>query len=132
MSAPILHLSIWQRPVFLLNSRLGLFSAACFLQAPLFPKLRGQLAEFLNNPSPVGLRILFLSTSVGLRYGRLKYSHSFSRPRPDVLPYLDFGPLRRGKPTPRLHPFKVSLCLNLLVATEFQPYVHRLRVSASP
>ena len=28
VSAPILHLSIWQRPVFLLNSRLGLFSAA--------------------------------------------------------------------------------------------------------
>ena len=38
-------------------------------QAPLIPKLRGQFAEFLNYPSPVGLRILFLSTCVGLRYG---------------------------------------------------------------
>ena len=47
-------------------------------QAPLIPKLRGQLAEFLNNPSPVGLRIFFLSTCVGLRYGRLRYTHSFS------------------------------------------------------
>lgn len=28
MSAPILHLSVSQRPVFLLNSRLGLFTAA--------------------------------------------------------------------------------------------------------
>ena len=28
MSDPILHLSIWQSPVFLLNSRLGLFTAA--------------------------------------------------------------------------------------------------------
>ena len=37
----------------MLNSRLGLFSAALF-RAPLLPKLRGQLAEFLNNPSPVG------------------------------------------------------------------------------
>ena len=37
--------------------------------APLIPKLRGQFAEFLNYPSPVGLRILFLSTCVGLRYG---------------------------------------------------------------
>ena len=47
-------------------------------QAPLVPKLRGQLAEFLNNPSPVGLRIFFLSTCVGLRYGRIGHSCSFS------------------------------------------------------
>ena len=39
--------------------------------APLLPKLRGQFAEFLNNPSPVGLRIFFLPTCVGLRYGLL-------------------------------------------------------------
>ena len=38
-------------------------------EALLLPKLRSQLAEFLNNPSPVGLRILFLPTCVGLRYG---------------------------------------------------------------
>ena len=55
--------------------------------APLFPKLRGQFAEFLNYPSPVGLRILFLSTCVGLRYGHLKHSQNFSRPRPSMLPY---------------------------------------------
>ena len=42
--------------------------------APLIPKLRGQFAEFLNYPSPVGLRILFLSTCVGLRYGRRRYT----------------------------------------------------------
>ena len=53
--------------------------------APLIPKLRGQFAEFLNYPSPVGLRILFLSTCVGLRYGLLRYSHSFSRPNPRLL-----------------------------------------------
>ena len=47
-------------------------------RAPLLPKLRGQLAEFLNNPSPVGLRIFFLSTCVGLRYGHLRYPYSFS------------------------------------------------------
>ena len=55
--------------------------------APLFPKLRGQFAEFLNYPSPVGLRILFLSTCVGLRYGRRRYTQDFSRPRPNLLPY---------------------------------------------
>ena len=41
----------------------------CISAAPLLPKLRGHFAEFLNNPSPVGLRILFLPTCVGLRYG---------------------------------------------------------------
>ena len=59
--------------MFLLNSRLGLFTAATFV-APLLPKLRGHFAEFLNNPSPVGLRILFPSTCVGLRYGYLIYT----------------------------------------------------------
>ena len=54
--------------MFLLNSRLGLFSAACF-QAPLLPKLRGHFAEFLNKGSPVRLRILSSPTCVGLRYG---------------------------------------------------------------
>ena len=53
-------------------------------RAPLLPKLRGQLAEFLNNPSPVGLRILFLPTCVGLRYGHLKYPQSFSRQYPSI------------------------------------------------
>ena len=44
-------------------------------RALLFPKLRSQFAEFLNYPSPAGLRILFLSTCVGLRYGHLYYIH---------------------------------------------------------
>ena len=48
--------------------------------APLFPKLRGQFAEFLNNPSPVGLRILSSSTCVGLRYGRLIYTSQLFSP----------------------------------------------------
>ena len=39
--------------------------------APLLPKLRGYFAEFLNNISLVRLKILFLPTCVGLRYGRL-------------------------------------------------------------
>ena len=55
-------------------------------RAPLIPKLRGQLAEFLNNPSPVGLRIFFLPTCVGLRYGHLRYTQSFSRLRLCMLP----------------------------------------------
>ena len=42
-------------------------------RAPLLPKLRGHFAEFLNEGSPVHLGILYLPTSVGLRYG-----HCFS------------------------------------------------------
>ena len=37
--------------------------------APFIPKLQGHFAEFLNNASPAGLRILSSSTCVGLRYG---------------------------------------------------------------
>ena len=48
----------------------GPFHCGLLSEAPLLPKLRGQYAEFLNNPSPVGLRILSSSTCVGLRYGR--------------------------------------------------------------
>ena len=100
--------------------------------APLLPKLRGQLAEFLNNPSPVGLRIFFLPTCVGLRYGRLKYTQGFSRLSPRWTSLLNFSPLRPDKPTPGTNVLKVSPCLNLLAATESLPYVHRLRLSASP
>ena len=70
MSAPIRQLSLSQIPVFLLNSRLSLFSAAS-LEAPLIPKLRGHFAEFLNKGSPVRLRILSSPTCVGFRYGYL-------------------------------------------------------------
>jgi hypothetical protein len=64
--------------VFVVNSRLGLFSATsiCFrrfipthLKAPLLPKLRGYFAEFLNEGFPAHLRILSPPTCVGLRYG---------------------------------------------------------------
>jgi hypothetical protein len=72
-----------QSPVFLVNSRLTLFSAtpSCYRckilhtnGAPLIPKLRGQFAEFLNERSLVRLRILILPTCVGLRYGCLYVS----------------------------------------------------------
>ena len=72
--------------------------------APLLPKLRGQFAEFLNNPSPVGLRIFFLPTCVGLRYGHRRNTHSFSRHLPSrtsVLISLDR--YRNQHPAPRLH-----------------------------
>ena len=69
--------------MFLLNSRLGRFSAAgvgsiregLHLEpAPLLPKLRGHFAEFLNQDSLERLRLLASPTCVGYRYGRTKYS----------------------------------------------------------
>ena len=110
----------------------GPFHCGLLAEAPLLPKLRGQYAEFLNNPSPVGLRILSSSTCVGLRYGRLINTHSFSRHRASPTSLLMFGPLRPGQPTPGFGYLYVSLCLTISAATEFQPYVHRLRLSASP
>lgn len=45
----------------------------CFrLRAPLLPKLRGHFAEFLNHDSLDRLSILYLTTCVGLGYGRLE------------------------------------------------------------
>ena len=56
--------------------------------APLLPKLRGHFAEFLNNASSVGLRILSSSTCVGLRYGcYIRYS-GFSWHMADTLRYF--------------------------------------------
>ena len=56
--------------------------------APLLPKLRGHFAEFLNNTSPAGLRILSSSTCVGLRYGYFINNSGFSRQPAHVLRYL--------------------------------------------
>ena len=73
--------------MFLLNSCVSLFTAASF-EAPLLPKLRGYFAEFLNNASPVGLRILSSSTCVGLRYGYSTNNSGFSWHRAHKLPYF--------------------------------------------
>ena len=79
----IQRLAASHAPVFLVNSRLGLFSAAPSgfgrevlhpTGAPLLPKLRGYFAEFLNQGSLDRLGILCLSTCVGLRYGHLTNS----------------------------------------------------------
>ena len=40
-------------------------------EGPLIPKLRGQFAEFLQRSSLKRLGMLYLSTCVGLGYGRL-------------------------------------------------------------
>ena len=89
----------------------GPFHCGLLSQAPLLPKLRGQYAEFLNNPSPVGLRILSSSTCVGLRYGHLDIPHTFSRHHIILISLLNFSP--SGLPTPESKLYVVSVCLNL-------------------
>ena len=79
--------------------------------APLLPKLRGHFAEFLNNASPVGLRILSSSTCVGLRYGYVCCNSGFSWHMAHMLPYyfsvrLTSSAWRADLPShhlPRLH-----------------------------
>ena len=67
MSAPILPLTGLQRPVFLINSRLGKFNCGPDLhQGETSRELTSSFfAEFLNEGSPVHLRLLASSTCVG-------------------------------------------------------------------
>jgi hypothetical protein len=74
--------------VFLVNSRLDLFTAAPSgfprevvhpTGAPLLPKLRGNFAEFLNDGYLDHLSILYLSTCVGFGTGTRLLPRGFSR-----------------------------------------------------
>ena len=94
--------------------------------ALLLPKLRSHFAEFLNNASPVGLRILSSSTCVGLRYGYPANNSGFSWQSAHVLPYLfsvrvtssDCAPDLPDTLLPRLHrSFHSRLTLSACVPT---------------
>ena len=103
----------WQSAVFLLNSRLGLLTAAppaavtLAGKAPLIPRLRGYFAEFLNMVSLAHLGLLDPSTCVGLRYGPARSSSTaaflgsgttgFASASPPPLP-LARPPLPAGGP----------------------------------
>ena len=82
--------------------------------APLLPKLRGHFAEFLNNASPAGLRILSSSTCVGLRYGPDRIYSGFSRRPLRLLRY--FFSLRV---TPSLSPGGFACLAALTLAPGF-------------
>ena len=122
-------------PVFLLNSRLGRFTAtnpstkreASYQRlAPLLPKLRGQYAEFLDHVSLVHLRLLASPTCVGLRYGRsIDSLPGFSRP-PTPLPLASGCPLASASALPlRVRLYTV---IHKTAAASFRgpPEVHHL------
>ena len=103
---------------------LGPILCGLISQAPLLPKLRGHFAEFLNNASSVGLRILSSSTCVGLRYGYDIHDSGFSRHMAHMLPYffsvhVTSSDCQAGFPTwllPRLYgsfhsPLMLSTCV---------------------
>ncbi len=105
---------------------LGPILCGLLSKAPLLPKLRGHFAEFLNNASSVGLRILSSSTCVGLWYGYSLHNSGFSRHMAHALPYFcsvhvtsspckgDFPPSR----LPRLYgSFHFPLALSTCVPT---------------
>jgi hypothetical protein len=105
-----------QTPVFLLNSRLGRFSATSVPfprtegqvpEAPLLPKLRGHFAEFLLHRSLAHLRLLASPTCVRFRYG-----HESNSP-PRLFPAVGLSSLRKGEP-PR--------CTRRSASTSFIPW----------
>ena len=147
--------------MFLLNSRLGLFSATLSRyfckslhanRVPLLPKLRGHFAEFLNEGYLARLRILTPPTCVGLRYGHCNASLEVFLDSlgsatsllifrsPSVLrlikrrfflpltlpPWTCFSNRTLSLPSCVTPSFK-----RLTVASDSQPIVHRLRLSAS-
>ena len=179
--------------MFLVNSRLGLVSATLDAleassntsQVPLIPKLRGYFAEFLHHDSLDRLSILYLSTCVGLGYGRLttrqrsfSRQHRITQPEPqrfgpimsqasrnadlptphpthlaseqptreDELPscvppqlaYYTLGSQTQPPATPKGNRQSRMLSIARLSTgvvspvREYQPVVHRLRLSASP
>ena len=92
--------------------------------ASLLPKLRDHFAEFLDDASSVGLRILSSSTCVGLRYGYIIIYSGFSRHMAHMLPYFfsvrvtssPYAAVFPAAQLPRLHgyfhtPLMLSTCV---------------------
>ena len=100
MSAPILHLSIWQKPVFLLNSRLGLFSAATLLWHPFSLSYGVNLPSSLTTLLPLALEFSsYLPVSV-CGTGTLDIHKTFLAPVHAYFPTLISVPYARVNQRP--------------------------------
>ena len=103
-----------------------------YSEHPLFRSYGVNLPSSLTTLLPLALESSsYLPVSV-CGTGILDIHRAFLARGRALLPYSDFGPFRPGLPTPGKSSFPVSLCLNPSMATESPPYVHRLRLSASP
>ena len=117
--------------MFLLNSRLDLFSAAHFREHPFSRSYGVNLPSSLTTLLPLALEFSsYLPVSV-CGTGVLDIHKAFLARFHACFPTY-FRSLTPGSTNARVTRFPVSLCLNLSTATEFLPYVHRLRFSASP
>ncbi len=128
--------------MFLLNSRLGLLTAApaspvsLCAEASLFPRLRDYFAEFLNVVSLAHLGLLDPSTCVGLRYGPARSSATAT-----FLGFRETGFALSRLAAPACATPTTSRGTRITAASspslarraqECSPALHRLRPSASP
>ena len=96
----ILHLSIWQRPVFLLNSRLSLFTAAPSLERPFSLSYGTNLPSSLTTLLPLALEFSsYLPVSV-CGTGTLDIHKTFLAPVHAYFPTLISVPYARVNQRP--------------------------------
>ena len=117
--------------MFLVNSCLGLFTATLFRGRPFSRSYGTNLPSSLTTLLPLALEFSsHLPVSV-CGTGTLAYTGAFLASQHRRLPYYKFGPFRPARPTAGFDYLHVS-AFSCEVATEFLPYVHRLRLAASP
>ena len=115
--------------MFLVNSRLGLFTAALFRGRPFSRSYGAILQSSLTTFLPLALGFSpHLPVSV---CGTGTLSSPFLATAHRGLPYLFSVPYARVNQRPGQAILMCQLFSDKVV-TEFQPFVHRLRLSASP
>ena len=129
MSAPIHRLTTLRRPVFLVNSRLDLFTAALLQGHSFFRRYRANLPSSLERV--ISLPLVY-STHVPVSvYGTgaiLSKSISFS--------WKKWSDKQFVRPPAKVANFFRFICSSLrtnkITVKEYKPSFHRLRLSASP
>ena len=109
MSAPILHLSVSQRPVFLINSCLDLFTAACLRRLPFSLSYGVNLPSSLTTLLPLALEFSsYLPVSV-CGTGSITNTQTFSRHNLDSLRLIRLAYARGNQ-----RPVQLHLCVTML------------------
>ena len=96
----------------MINSRLGLFTVACFRRHPFFRSYGVNMPSSLTTLLPLALGFSpHLPVSV-CGTGAFYIPYTFSRHNSCLLPYSNFSPFRPGQPTPGIKIHIVSVYLN--------------------
>ena len=97
----------------MINSRLGLFTAASSRRHPFFRSYGVNMPSSLTTLLPMALGFSpHLPVSV-CGTGAFNIPHTFSRCLLPVLPYFNFSPFRPGRPAPGSRSAFMSVCLHL-------------------